>query len=52
MLSFKTQDAHRLKQAKRAERIGIRGVFRRLEAHLHMALRREIIDFVGAGILQ
>ena len=46
------QDAHRLEQAKRAEGVGVRGVLRRLEAHLHVALRREVIDFVRAGVLQ
>ena len=49
---LKRKDAHRLEQAKGAEGVGIRGVLRRLEAHLHVALRREIIDLVWAGILQ
>ncbi len=39
------QDADRLQQPQRAERVGIGGVFRRLEAHLHVALRGEIVDF-------
>ena len=38
------EDADRLEQPQRAERIGVGGVFRRLEANLHVALRREIVD--------
>ena len=45
------QDADRLEQSERAERVGIGGVFRRLEAHLHMALRGEIVDLVGLDLL-
>ena len=46
------QDADRLKQPERAERVSIGGVFRRLEAHLHVALRGEIVDLVGLRLLQ
>ena len=45
------QDADGFEQAQRADRIGIGGIFRRLEAHMHMALRRQIIDLVGLGLL-
>ena len=38
------KNADRLKKPQRAKRVGIGGVFRRLKAHLHMALRREIVD--------
>ncbi len=38
------EDADRLEQPQRAERVGIGGVFRRLEAHLHVALGGEIVD--------
>ena len=41
------EDADRLEQAQRAERVGIGGVFRGLEAHLDVALRGEIVDLVG-----
>ena len=45
------EDADRFQQAQRAERVGVGGVFRRLEAHLHMALGGEIVDLVGLGFL-
>ena len=40
------QNAQSLKQPERAKRIGVCGVFRGFEAHLHMALRGEVIDLV------
>ena len=46
------QDADRLQQPKLAERVGIGGVFRRLEADLHMGLGAEVVDLVGLGLLQ
>ena len=45
------EDADRLEQAQRAERVGVGGVFRRLEADLHMALGGEIVDLVGLRLL-
>ena len=45
------QDAHRLEQAQRAERVGIGGVLGGLEADLDVALRRQIVDLVGLGLL-
>ncbi len=38
-------------QAQRANGIGVRGVLGRLEAHRHMALRRQVVDFVGLRFL-
>jgi len=34
-----------LKKPQGAKRVGIRGVFRRLERDAHVALRGEIVDF-------
>ena len=45
------QDADRLEQPQGAKRVGVGGVLRRLEAHLHMALGREIVDLVGLRLL-
>ena len=50
-MPLEIEDADRLKQPQRAERVGIGGIFRRLETHLHMALRREIVDLVGLNLL-
>ena len=38
-------------RSQRAQSVGIGGIFRRFEAHLHMALRREIVDLVGLRFL-
>jgi hypothetical protein len=38
-------------QAQRAERVGVRGVLGDLEADLDVALRRQIVDLVGPGLL-
>ena len=46
------EDADRLEQPQRAERVGIGRVFRRLEAHLHVALRREIVDLGRLDLAQ
>src|SRR3546814_2967215 len=35
----------------RADRVGVRGIFRRLEAHRDMAHCRKIIDFVRLDLL-
>ena len=45
------EQADRLQQPQRSERIGIGGVFGGLEAHLHVALRGEIVDLVGLRFL-
>ena len=45
------QNADRFQQAQRAQGIGIGGVFGRLEAHLDMALGRQVVDLVGLGFL-
>ena len=37
----------KIEQAKRAQSVGIRRVFRFLEGYRHVALRREVIDFLG-----
>ena len=42
---FELENPDRLQQAQRAERVGIGRVFRRFEAHLHVALRGKIVDF-------
>ena len=51
MRSLDAENADGLEQAQRAERVGIGGVFRRLERHLHVALRGEIVDLVGLRLL-
>ena len=38
--------AHGLQDTEDAGSIDIRRIFRRVEAHLHVALRREVVDFV------
>ena len=45
------QDAQRLQQAQGAQRVGVRGVLRRLEAHLHVALGGEVVDLVRPDLL-
>ena len=50
-MPFHAEDAHRLEQAQRAERVGVRGVLGGLEADLDVALRREIVDLVGLRLL-
>ena len=39
-----------LQDAQDAGRIDIRRIFRRVEAHLHVALRREVVDLVRADL--
>ena len=46
-----TQQPDRLKQPQGSDPIGIGGIFGGLEAHLHMALRGEIVDLVRLGLL-
>ena len=48
---FQTQDAYGLQYAQGAQRVGVGGVFGLLEAHGHVALRGEVVDFVGLGLL-
>ena len=45
------QDADGLEQAQGADAVGVGGVFRRVEADLDVALRREVVDLVGANLL-
>ena len=46
-LPSELEQPDRFQQAQRAERVGVGGVFRRLEADLDVALRGEIVDLVG-----
>ena len=43
-LVFQTQNSDALEQTQRAKRVGVGGIFRRLKAHLDVALCGEIID--------
>ena len=45
------ENADGLEHAQGADRIGIRGVFGRFERHRHVALRRQVIDFVRLHLL-
>jgi hypothetical protein len=38
-------------KAQGAKTVGVGGIFRCLEAHLHVALRREVVDFIGLVLL-
>ena len=44
--------AHRLEQSNRPEPRHVSGVLGRLEAHLDMALRAEVVDLVGLDVTQ
>ena len=46
-LFLHAEHANRFENTQRAERVGIRGVFRLLKADRDMALRREIVDLRG-----
>ena len=48
---LEAKDADGFKEPQRAERIGIRGVFRGLERDQHVALRGEIVDFRRPHVL-
>ena len=50
-LGFPAQDTDGLEQAQRSKPVGIGGVFRRFERHLHMRLRREIVNLVRLRFL-
>ena len=45
-LLFQAQDTNRLQQPQRPQRIGIGRVFRLFERYLHVALGREVVDFI------
>ncbi len=45
------QDAHGLQQAQRSQGVAVGRVLRRLEAHLHVALRRQVVDLVRLRLL-
>ena len=50
-LVLETQNADGFQQAQSAQSVRIGGVFGGLEAHLHMALGRQVIDFVRLHLL-
>src|SRR5580693_3634825 len=50
-LLFHAEDADRLQQPQHADRIGVGGIFRALEADADMALRRQIIDLGRTDLL-
>ena len=50
-LRRQAEDAHRLEQSQRADGIGVRRVLGRLERHRDMALRAQVVDFVGQHLL-
>ena len=45
------EDAHGLEETQGADGIGLGGVFRAVERHLHVALGGEVIDLVGLHLL-
>ena len=45
------QDPDRLQQAQGADAVGVGGVFRRLEAHMHVALGSQIVDLGRLDLL-
>ncbi len=49
--AFPPEDADRLEQPQRADPVGVGGIFRRLETDLDMALRGEVVDLIGLGLL-
>ena len=48
---LQAQDADGLQHAQRAQAVDVGGVFGALEADGHMALRAQVVDFVGLGFL-
>ena len=48
---FQPQDADGLQNAQGAQGVGVGGVFGFFEAYGHMALRGEVVDLVGLGLL-
>ena len=51
MRRSEAEDAHRLEQAQRAERVGVGRVLGGLEAHQHVRLGGQVVDLVGLGLL-
>ena len=47
----KPRNPHRLKNAKRAQRIAVGGVFRAVKTHCHMALGTEVVNLIGLHLL-
>ena len=45
------QDANRLKYAQCSKRVRIGGIFRGLKGYHHVALSRQVIDFIGLNFL-
>ena len=50
-LLFHTENADSFQKTKRADGVGIGGVFRRLKTNLHVALGSEIVDLGRLGFL-
>ena len=50
-LVLQPKQSNCLKQPQRSNRVGVRGVLWNVETDMHVALRGEIIDFVGLGFL-
>ena len=50
-LVAKLQEPHRLQQTQRADPVGIGGILRRLEAHLHVGLGGKVIHLVWLDFL-
>ena len=50
-LLFQAEDADRFQDAQRAQAVGVGGVFGRFEADGDMALRGQVVDFVGLNLL-
>src|SRR5262249_13380977 len=48
---FQAENTNRFEKAQWTKRVGIGGVFWRLETHLDMALGGEVVDFGGLGFL-
>ena len=45
------ENVHGLEEPQRAERVGVSRVLGRLEAHVDVALRGEVVDLVGLRLL-
>ena len=50
-LAGRPKNADGLQETQCAERIAVGGIFGRFERHLHMGLRRKIVDFIGLALL-
>ena len=51
-LALQAENADAFEQAQRAKGVGVGGVFGGLERDLDVALRGEVVDFVGLGMLE